>query len=345
MIVLDASAAVEILLGSEMGARVLDRLESHAEVHVPEHFHVEAISALRRYALRGELGDLRVARALDMLRELRAVRYPTIDLAEAIWGLREQLGAYDAAYLALARRLDLLLLTADAGLAAAARAEGRLAELDVPSPLTAADAHRLWQCILAGGVAVFPADTVYGLACDPANGAAVARLYELKGRPPDRPAAVMFFSLQAALAALPELGEREREVLRALLPGPFTLLLPNREHRFLLAGGGDTLGLRVPRLPDRLAALEAVAVPAMQSSANLSGGPEARRLAEVPRALRDGADLVLDGGELPGVASTVLDLREYETAGRWRIVRAGPVGEEEVARALGWPQDAGNSCL
>ncbi len=334
MIVLDASAAVEILLGSEVGARVLDRLESHSEVHVPEHFHIEAISALRRYALRGELDGLRVARSLEVLRELRAVRYPVIDLVEEIWGLREQLSAYDAAYLALARRLELSLISADGGLAGAARAEGRLAALDSPSPLTPADVERLRECILAGGVAVFPADTVYGLACDPANQVAVAKLYELKGRPPERPAALMFFSLPAALAALPELGERERAALRALLPAPFTLLLPNRRHRFPLAGGGDTLGLRVPRLPEQLAALAAVDVAVMQSSANLSGGPEARRLEEIPRALRDGVDLVLDGGELPGVASTVLDLREYETAGRWRIVRAGPVGDDEVRKAL-----------
>jgi L-threonylcarbamoyladenylate synthase len=228
--------------------------------------------------------------------------------------------------------------------------------------LAAADAQHLRECLLAGGVAVFPADTVYGLACDPTSRAAVARLYELKGRPPERPAAVMFFSLHAALAALPELGERERRALQALLPGPLTLLLPNRKRRYPLAcapggivaatggavapgagvatgsgaaAGLDTLGLRVPLLPRRLAALGAVDVPVMQSSANLSGGPEARRLAEVPRALRDGADLVLDGDVLPGVASTVLDLREYETADRWRIVRAGPVGEGEIARALG----------
>ena len=206
-------------------------------------------------------------------------------------------------------------------------------------------------------MAVFPADTVYGLACDPLNREAVRRLYELKGRPAAQPAAVMFFSLVAALAALPELGPRERAALRALLPGPLTLLLPNREDRYPLAcrpasalaavvGGqatterpptGETgaLGLRVPLLPERPAALRAVDLPVMQSSANLSGGPEARRLADIAPALLAGADLVLDGGELPGVASTVLDLREYETAGSWRIVRAGPVGSAEVQRALG----------
>jgi len=195
--------------------------------------------------------------------------------------------------------------------------------------------RRLRECIADGGVAIFPADTVYGLACDPLSRDAVRRLYELKGRPPDRPAAVMFFSLPTALEALPELGERERAALRALLPGPLTVLLPNREDRYPLSGGGEVLGLRVPLLPERLAALSALGVPVMQSSANLSGGPEARRLSEIPRALLEGADLVLDGGELPGVASTVLDLREYESHGRWRIVRKGPVGPAEVERALG----------
>jgi L-threonylcarbamoyladenylate synthase len=73
----------------------------------------------------------------------------------------------------------------------------------------------------------------------------------------------------------------------------------------------------------------------LQSSANLSGGPDARRLQDVPRAIRDGADLVLDGGELAGVASTVLDLRDCETGGRWSVLRAGAVAEHELARLLG----------
>ncbi len=198
--------------------------------------------------------------------------------------------------------------------------------------LDAQDAERLRDCIAAGGVAIFPADTVYGLACDPVRREAVGRLYELKGRPADRPAAVMFFALAAALEALPELGERERAALKALLPGPLTVLLGNRERRYPLSGGGEVLGLRVPLLPE---ALSAVGVPVMQSSANLSGGPEARRLSEIPRALLEGADLVLDGGELPGVASTVLDLREYETSGSWSIVREGPVAKAELRRVLG----------
>jgi L-threonylcarbamoyladenylate synthase len=202
--------------------------------------------------------------------------------------------------------------------------------------LTREDARRLQECVVDGEVAVFPADTVYGLGCDPENRVAVERLYELKGRPPARPAAVMFFALSVALQALPELGERERVALGALLPGPLTLLLPNPNHRFPLACGPDpdTLGLRVPLLAGPLAALRAVRVPLVQSSANLSGAPDARRLADVSPSLRAGADLVLDGGALPGTASTVVDLRAYETSGEWRIVRAGPVGAEDLRRAL-----------
>jgi L-threonylcarbamoyladenylate synthase len=202
--------------------------------------------------------------------------------------------------------------------------------------LAPGDAQRLEECLGGGGVAIFPADTVYGIGCDPESPAAVARLYALKGRPAVRPAAVMFCSLAAALAALPELQERERAALGRLLPGPVTLLLPNRRHRFPLACGPDpdTLGVRVPLLHGALASLRAVGVPLLQSSANLSGEADARRLADVPLALREGADLVLDGGQLPGTASTVVDLRAYEERGEWLLVRDGPVGARELERAL-----------
>jgi L-threonylcarbamoyladenylate synthase len=206
--------------------------------------------------------------------------------------------------------------------------------------LDESDARRLELCLANGGVAVFPTDTVYGLGCDPQSQTAVERLYELKGRPADRPAAVMFFALDSALETLPELGEAERAAMRKLLPGPLTLLLPNPRKRFPLAGGpdregSDSLGLRVPLLPERLQALRAVRGAVMQSSANFSGEHDARRLAEVPAKLCEGADLVVDGGQLPGVASTVLDLRHYGREGRWSIVRAGPVGYAELERALG----------
>jgi L-threonylcarbamoyladenylate synthase len=205
--------------------------------------------------------------------------------------------------------------------------------------LDAEDASRLQRCLAGGGVAVFPADTVYGLGCDPDDEGAVRRLYELKGRPADRPAAVMFFDRERAVRALPELSAAERRAIEALLPGPVTLLLPNRARRFQLAcdpagEGGDSLGLRVPKLTGALAALAAMPRPMMQSSANLSGGPEARRLADVPRELLLGADLALDGGELPGTASTVLDLRDYQLNGAFRVVREGALALSDIERAL-----------
>jgi len=178
---------------------------------------------------------------------------------------------------------------------------------------------RFADCIAGGGVVVFPADTVYGLACDPSNEAAVARLYALKGRPPDKPAAVMFFSV----AALPPLAPRTRELAERLLPGAVTLLIPS--DLYPLAGGAGTLGLRVPDLP-----AFADVPPVLQTSANHAGGPDARRLQDVPPSICEGAELVIDGGELAGTPSTVIDLRDYERDGTWRIVRAGAVPEAVI---------------
>jgi len=208
--------------------------------------------------------------------------------------------------------------------------------------LTGDDAATFSRCISVGGVAVFPSDTVYGLACEPDSKEAVQRLYLLKRRPPDKPAAVMFFALDLALAALPELGPRTRGALDALLPGAVTLLLPNPARRFPLACGvgGDgieTLGLRVPAWPPALAALGDVSWPVLQTSANVAGGPDARRLQDVPEAIRARADLVLDGGELPGTPSTVVDLRGFERDGRWSVVREGALAVGDVAAALGSP--------
>jgi L-threonylcarbamoyladenylate synthase len=202
--------------------------------------------------------------------------------------------------------------------------------------VSASDAETFSRCIAVGGVAVFPTDTVYGLACEPDNREAVAQLYFLKRRRPEKPAAVMFFSLELALAALPELGPRTAGAVRALLPGGVTLLLPNPRRRWPLACGPhpDTLGLRVPDWPAPLEALAAVRWPVLQSSANDAGGQDARTLDEVPRRVRAAADLVLDGGALPGTPSTVVDLRAYEEGAGWSVTREGAVASESVRRAL-----------
>lgn len=205
--------------------------------------------------------------------------------------------------------------------------------------LRAADAERLQACLAADGVAVIPTDTVYGLACHPDSDRGLGRIYELKCRPPHKPAAVMFFSLQTALATLTELGQRTRAAAEALLPGPVTLLLANPLGRYPAAcapagEGPALLGLRVPALTGPLAPLATVSLPAAQSSANFAGGSDPQSLAEVPLPLREGADLVLDGGELAGAASTVVDLSRYEEDRSWRILREGPISSNALARAL-----------
>ena len=192
------------------------------------------------------------------------------------------------------------------------------------------DAVAFARCLAAGGIVVFPADTVYGLACDPELPAAVERMSALKGRATQRPSALMLASPAAAFEAVPELGPRTRGLLARLLPGAVTLLVPNPRGRYPLAGGGDVLGIRVPVAP----ALAALRRPVLQTSANLTGEPDARRLADVPEAIRAGADLVLDGGELPGTPSTVVDLTGFEARGEWAVRRVGAVAPEAVAAAV-----------
>jgi L-threonylcarbamoyladenylate synthase len=199
--------------------------------------------------------------------------------------------------------------------------------------ITAEDAATFERCMAVGGFAVFPADTVYGLACDPDAKETVQRLHLLKGRSMDKPSAVMFFDAALALETLSELQPGVHAAAERLLPGAVTLLVPNPKHRFPLACGADpdTLGLRVPKLDTPLTE---VRWPVLQTSANYAGRPDPRRLQDVPIGLRDAAELVLDGGELPGTPSTVIDLREYAKTGEYAIVRQGLFPAEEVASRL-----------
>jgi L-threonylcarbamoyladenylate synthase len=202
--------------------------------------------------------------------------------------------------------------------------------------MTPEDVEAFERCVAVGGVALFPADTVYGLATEPDSAEGVWRLYALKGRRADRPAAVMFFRLELALAALPELPAPTSAALERLLPGAVTLLLPNPSRRFPLACANtpEVLGLRVPALDGTLAPLAAVGRPVLQSSANVSGGADARRLDEVDEAVQAGVDVVLDGGELPGTPSTVVDLTAYDRDGSYDVLREGAVQRKRVEAML-----------
>jgi L-threonylcarbamoyladenylate synthase len=192
------------------------------------------------------------------------------------------------------------------------------------------------EVITGGGIAVFPTDTVYGLGTHPDSVEGVHRLYWIKGRSPDRPAAILFFDLERAMTELPEIGPKTREALDRLMPGPVTVLVPNPATRFPLACGADPsrLGMRVPKLDDRLAKLANVQLPILQSSANPTGEADPRSLEDVDARIRRGADVELDAGVLPGTPSTVIDLTAYEEQGAFEVLREGALSSQEVGEVL-----------
>lgn len=196
-------------------------------------------------------------------------------------------------------------------------------------PANARDA--LQRCIAAGGVAIFPADTLYGLACDPLRRGAVERIHALKGRDDGKPSAVMFFAPLAMREILSALGPRTREVLGALLPGPVTAVVANPEHRYPLACREDSerLGLRLIEGP-----LAGARCALFQTSANRSGEPAPSRFEDVDERLLADVDLAIDDGELGGAPSTVVDLTALDDGGTWEVLREGALGRDELASRL-----------
>jgi L-threonylcarbamoyladenylate synthase len=186
------------------------------------------------------------------------------------------------------------------------------------------------RAIRDGALAVLPTDTVYGLVCTAFRQQPAVDLYRLKGRDEIQPIALLAANVDVLLECIPELRGRVATIARALLPGPFTLVLPNPARRFswLSESRPETIGVRVPALAgptaeivDRLGAIVA-------TSANLPGGADPRRLDEVPAQILAGVAAALDGGELPGTPSTVIDMTGSEPV----ILRAG-AGDPEAALA------------
>jgi L-threonylcarbamoyladenylate synthase len=197
-----------------------------------------------------------------------------------------------------------------------------------------ADAARaaLERCVREGGVAIFPADTLYGLACDPLNAAAVTRIHEIKGRDEGKSSAVMYFSPLAMRELVSGLGSRTRDAIGALLPGPVTLVVANPRRRYPLACREDPerLGIRLIQGP-----LAGATTPIFQTSANRSGVTPPTSFAEIHEGILGAVDLAIDAGELIGAPSTVVDVTQIDEEGGWTILREGAVSSQEVERALG----------
>jgi L-threonylcarbamoyladenylate synthase len=180
---------------------------------------------------------------------------------------------------------------------------------------------------------VLPTDTVYGLCGDPRSETAAREIYRLKQRPVEQPLALLARDVDTLFELVPGLP---LATVQALLPGPYTLVLPNPAERFrwLTGSAPETIGVRVPELAGPGAEVLGEVGAVVATSANLHGSPEARTLEDVPVEIRAAAALV-DGGRLPGTPSTVLDLTGAEP----RVLREGAVPAqvalERAAAAFG----------
>jgi L-threonylcarbamoyladenylate synthase len=184
----------------------------------------------------------------------------------------------------------------------------------------------------AGKAVVVPTDTVYGLIADGYREGPARLLYRLKGRPQSMPCALLASELDAILDAVPELRGRAAVAARSLLPGPLTLVLPNpaRRFRWLCGGTPDAIGIRVPHLPAAARAIVEGAGLVVSTSANLHGGPDPQRVTDIPGELLERVGAVIDGGELPGIPSTVVDLTDREP----KVLREGAVASAEILDRL-----------
>jgi L-threonylcarbamoyladenylate synthase len=179
---------------------------------------------------------------------------------------------------------------------------------------------------------ILPTDTVYGLCADAYREAPVQRLVRLKGRPNGMPLALLASDLEVILDAVPELRGRAAVLARALLPGPFTLILANPGRRFRWLSGSDpeSIGIRVPELPDECRAVLDPFGAVAATSANLHRGRDPARPGDIPEEIWRGAGALVDAGELPGTPSTVIDLRGPQP----RVVREGAVRTADALAAI-----------
>jgi L-threonylcarbamoyladenylate synthase len=178
----------------------------------------------------------------------------------------------------------------------------------------------------AGEPVVLPTDTVYGLAADARNEAAVRGLYRLKGRAQPQPTAIVAAGVDALEQAVPELRGRP------VLSGPYTLILPNPARRFpwLTGERPDTIGVRIPDLPPAAHEVVRRVGVVAATSANLPGGRDPRTVDEIPEELRAGCAAIVDAGELLGAPSTVIDVTGDEPV----VVREGARPADEALAAL-----------
>jgi len=185
------------------------------------------------------------------------------------------------------------------------------------------------EIISRGGVVAIPTDTVYGLACDPADPAAVERIYEIKCRPGDLELTLLAADAEA-LGGLVLLPAFAAELAARFWPGPLSMVLPVGPRRLSVPRRGTTLSVRVPAHA-LLRELLRRTGPLASTSANRHGEPDTATADEVRAQLGDEVDVLVDGGTTGGVASTIIDCAVRPP----RILREGPISHAELTPYLG----------
>lgn len=205
-------------------------------------------------------------------------------------------------------------------------------------PVRAADIEEAVAALRRGDVVGLPTETVYGLAGDAANPAALARIFATKGRPADHPLIVHVADAGQLDQWADPVPETARRLAAAFWPGPMTLILKRRAGvSDLVTGGQDTIGLRVPAHPWAQALLQAFGGGLAAPSANRFGHVSPTTAQHVRDEFGDAVPLVLDGGPCPvGIESTIVDLSGVSP----RILRPGRIGADAMARVLEAPVSA-----
>lgn len=195
------------------------------------------------------------------------------------------------------------------------------------------------RLLRAGSLVALPTETVYGLAARADRAAAVAQIYQAKGRPDFNPLIVHVPDLAAA-EQIARFDQRGRQLAQAFWPGALTMVLPLREEAGIapaVTAGLPTIALRCPAHPAMRAVLEAAELPLAAPSANRSGGVSPSRAEHVAASLGDAVGLVLDGGPCTaGIESTIVALRDDG----WEVLRPGPVTAQQIAAVLGTERSA-----
>jgi tRNA threonylcarbamoyl adenosine modification protein (Sua5/YciO/YrdC/YwlC family) len=191
---------------------------------------------------------------------------------------------------------------------------------------------RAVDAIQRGKTVILPTDTVYGLAASAFHSEAVLNIYRLKQRPVTQPTAILTPDVDMLFELVPEIRGRAGVIARALLPGPYTLVLPNpaRRFRWLTGTRPDTIGVRIPELPESSRRVVDGVGAVAATSANVAGGPDPAAVGEVPEEVLSACGAVVGEGRLPGTPSTVIDFTGPEPV----VLREGPApADDAIARA------------